>query len=168
VLDIDEGKRRISLGIKQLTADPWGDLAAKYGVGTEVDCEVARLLDRGAVVILASDLEGFIPLNQFGRDVKHPSDVYAVGDRIPGKVIEFDIEGRKIVISIAEYFNGKDDADWKAHCEKYPVKENTAKKGKKDKKGGEEKTGEEKAKDEQAEGSVEPVAEAAEAAPAAE
>jgi small subunit ribosomal protein S1 len=139
VLDIDEAKRRISLGIKQLTGDPWGELATKYGVGTEVDCEVARILDRGIIVVLSADIEGFIPLNQFGRDVKHPSDAYAVGDKVPGKVIEFDMEGRKIVLSIAEYFNSREDGDWKAHCEKYPVKENTVRKGKKDKKAGDEK-----------------------------
>lgn len=132
ILDIDEAKRRISLGIKQLTEDPWNELAKQYGVGTEVECEVARLLDRGVVVNLAPDIEGFIPLNQFGRDVKHASDAYTVGDRIAAKVIEFDIEGRKIIVSISEFFKGRDPAEWTAHCEKHPIKESAGKKGKKD------------------------------------
>jgi small subunit ribosomal protein S1 len=136
VLDIDEGKRRISLGIKQLTEDPWNQLAAQYGVGTEIECEIARLLDRGVVVNLAADLEGFIPLSQFNRDARHPTDVYAVGDKVSAKVIEFDVEGRKIVLSIAEYFAGR-DSEWTSHCEKFPVRESAVKKGRKEKKAGE-------------------------------
>jgi small subunit ribosomal protein S1 len=134
VLDVDTLKRRISLGLKQLTEDPWNDLARRFSVGTEVDCEVARLLDRGAIVTLDADIEGFIPLNQFGRDVNYASEVYAVGDKTPAKVIEFDIDGRKIVLSIVESFKGRDDAEWTAYCEKFPVKESAGKKGKKDRK----------------------------------
>ncbi len=122
ILDIDEGKRRISLGVKQLSEDPWGRLAEEFSVGTETECEVARILDRGLVVNLSEELEGFIPLNQLGHDVKHPSNVYAVGDKIPAKVIEFDLEGRKIVLSIAEYFKDKGEDAWKEYESAHPAK----------------------------------------------
>ncbi|MFW5636884.1 MAG: 30S ribosomal protein S1, partial [Thermodesulfobacteriota bacterium] len=56
VLDIDEEKRRISLGLKQLSEDPWGELATQYGVGTEVEAEVARILDRGLIVNLTDEV----------------------------------------------------------------------------------------------------------------
>jgi len=138
ILDIDQVKRRISLGVKQLTDDPWGELARQYAVGTEVECEVARILDRGLVVNLSPELEGFIPLNQFGRDARHTSDIYSVGDRTPAKVIEFDIDGRKIVLSIAEFFKGRDQSEWDEYCAKHPVKEAPQKKGKREKKAGEE------------------------------
>jgi len=123
VLDIDQEKRRISLGIKQLTDDPWGDLAKEYTVGTEfAACEVARILDRGMVVNLRDDVEGLVPLNQLGEDVNHPSRVYKVGDKVPATVIEFDMEGRKIILSIGEYFKGKDGKLWSDHQAAFPIK----------------------------------------------
>ena len=111
VLDIDVDKRRISLGVKQLAEDPWPSLAATYAVGTEIaKCEVARILDRGVVVNIGNDVEGFIPLNQVGREaVNHPSRLYKVGDVIPAEVVEFDLESRKIVLSVEEYFKDKKD-----------------------------------------------------------
>ncbi|MDR2592529.1 MAG: 30S ribosomal protein S1 [Chitinispirillales bacterium] len=123
VLDIDQEKRRISLGVKQLTDDPWGDLAKEYTVGLEFpDCETARILDRGIVVNLNDEVEGLVPLNQLGEEVNHPSRIYKVGDKVPATVIEFDMEGRKIVLSISEFFKGKDAKLWADHQAKYPIK----------------------------------------------
>jgi len=138
VLDVDTDKRRISLGIKQLTDDPWDELARQYGIDTEVACQVARILDRGIVVNLTQVVEGFIPLNQLGVKVDHPSRIYKAGDEVPARVIEFDLEGRKIVLSIAEYFKDKGDDAWQEHCARFPVREvkegEEVKKGKKEKK----------------------------------
>jgi small subunit ribosomal protein S1 len=123
ILDIDQEKRRISLGIKQLTDDPWEDLAKEYLVGSEIEeCEIARILDRGVVVNLSADIEGFIPLNQLGQDVNQPSRIYKVGDKTPAKVVEFDLEGRKIVLSISEYFKDKDSSLWNDYVAKFPVR----------------------------------------------
>ena len=123
VLDIDQEKRRISLGIKQLTEDPWGDLAKEYTVGTEfADCEVVRILDRGIVVNLKDEVEGLIPLNQLVEEVNHPSRLYKVGDKVPATVIEFDMEGRKIVLSISEYFKEKDAKLLADHKAAFPLK----------------------------------------------
>jgi small subunit ribosomal protein S1 len=123
VLDIDLEKRRISLGIKQLSEDPWTDLAKDFAVGTEIEeAEVARILDRGLVVNLSNEIEGFIPLNQLGQEVNQPSRIYKVGDKTPGKVIEFDLEGRKIVLSISEYFKDKDENLFKEYLAKFPIK----------------------------------------------
>ncbi len=115
VLDIDVDKRRISLGIKQLTDDPWADLAKEYSVGTESEAEVARILDRGMIVNLSATVEGFIPLNQLGQSLNHPSEVYKVGDKAPVEVVEFDMEGRKIILSIVEYFKDKEENLWKEY-----------------------------------------------------
>ena len=123
VLDIDQEKRRISLGIKQLSDDPWEGLAKEFTIGAEyAECEVARILDRGLVVNLNSDIEGFIPLNQLGEEVNHPSRIYKAGDKVPATVVEFDLEGRKIVLSISEYFKDKDASLWAAHQAAFPVK----------------------------------------------
>lgn len=154
VLDIDPDKRRISLGIKQLTDDPWENLAKEFLVGTEIaECEVARILDRGMVVNCSADVEGFIPLNQLGQDVNHPSRVYAVGDKTPAKVIEFDLEGRKIVLSVAEFFKDKEESLLSDYLVRYPVKPvvevKVAKVKDKDDEGGEvaESTGSEEVKE---------------------
>jgi small subunit ribosomal protein S1 len=123
VLDVDPEKRRISLGIRQLTEDPWPNFASKYAVGTEItSCEVARILDRGLVVNLGGDVEGFIPLNQLGREsLNHPSRVFKVGDKVPAEIVEFDLESRKIVLSVEDYFKDK-KGQWKAHEEAFPMK----------------------------------------------
>ena len=123
VLDIDQEKRRISLGIKQLTEDPWDDLAKRYTVGTVFgECEVSRILDRGVVVNLNDEVEGLVPLNQLGEEVNHPSLIYKAGDKIPAVVIEFDLEGKKISLSISEYFKDKDPSLWAAHQAAFPIK----------------------------------------------
>jgi small subunit ribosomal protein S1 len=163
VLDIDVEKRRISLGVKQLSDDPWPDLAASYVLGTEItECDIARILDRGMVVNLSSDVEGFIPLNQLGQTTNHPSRIYKVGDKVPAEVIEFDLEGRKIVLSIDEYFKDKQDA-LKEHCAAFPVKAAVEGKPAKSGKGKKADATEEKPSDEKVEKPVE-VEEAAESA----
>ena len=137
VLDIDIEKRRISLGIKQLTDDPWEDLARQYAVGTEANCEIARILDRGMIVNLSETVEGFIPLNQLGQSVNHPSEIYKVGETTPARVSEFDLESRKIILSIADYFKDKEEGLWKeylsAHVPHRSTKETTGKPGKSEK-----------------------------------
>ena len=131
ILDINEEKRRISLGIKQLKEDPWSGLAKQFIVGTEVECEIARILDRGLVVNLTQDVEGFIPLKELGQNVKHPSDIYNVGDKTLSEVIEFDIDGRKIVVSVGEYLKGKEQSIVKAYLEAHPIKDSANSKEKK-------------------------------------
>ncbi|MDR3013640.1 MAG: 30S ribosomal protein S1, partial [Chitinispirillales bacterium] len=123
VLDIDQEKRRISLGIKQLTEDPWDNIVKEYTVGTEfAECEVARILDRGIVVSVKDDIECLIPLSQLGEEVNHPSRLYKVGDKVPAVVIEVDMEGRKIVLSVDEYFKDKDAQLLADHKAAFPIK----------------------------------------------
>jgi small subunit ribosomal protein S1 len=123
VLNVDLEKRRISLGIKQLSEDPWNELAKQFTVGTEANTEVVRILDRGVVVNVTAELEGFIPLGQLGQELTHPSEAYKVTDTIPAEVIEFDAEGRKIVLSVGEYFKDKPEAERLEFLAKYPVHE---------------------------------------------
>ena len=106
VIDIDEDKHRISLGIKQLTEDPWNDLAKKYTIGTKCDGKIVRILDRGIIVEFADGVEGNIPTKEIGSQVEHPALIFSIGDKVPAEVIEFDLDGQKIVLSISEYFKG--------------------------------------------------------------
>ncbi len=104
VLEVNRDSRRISLGIKQTTEDPWDDLAEEYVAGTVLEGTVERLLDRGIVVELRSGVEGFVPVSHLlPDDIKKPAEYFEVGDKIPLKVIKMDPANRRIVLSIRSY-----------------------------------------------------------------
>jgi len=121
VIDIDEEKHRISLGIKQLTDDPWGELSKKYTIGAKFEGKVVRILDRGMVVEFDDGVEGSIPTKEIGVAVEHPALIYSVGDKVPAEVIEFDLDGQKVVLSVSEYFKGNAEGFEKYKAE-HPVK----------------------------------------------
>jgi small subunit ribosomal protein S1 len=104
VLNIDPEKKRISLGLKQVEEDPWYELAQQYEPGREVTGQVVRLLDKGMVVDLGDDVEGFVPLSQVTMEdddrVEDPSDLYVEGDDVDLKVLESDPINRRIVLSV--------------------------------------------------------------------
>jgi small subunit ribosomal protein S1 len=122
VLDIDKSNRRISLGHKQIFDDPWTTLEEKFAVGMITKGTIIRILDRGVVVALENDIEGFVPAFQLGQDVKKPSDAFDVGDELPMKVIEFDKDQRKVVLSVREYFKDKDRAEFDEFRQKHQPK----------------------------------------------
>ncbi|MHB9029169.1 MAG: S1 RNA-binding domain-containing protein, partial [Candidatus Latescibacterota bacterium] len=122
ILDIDKQNRRISLGHKQIFEDPWSTLEQRFAVGMVTQGAIIRILDRGVVVALENDLEGFVPAFQLGQDVKKPADAFDVGEELPLKVIEFDKDQRKIVLSVREYFKDRDRAEFDAFKEKHKPK----------------------------------------------
>jgi small subunit ribosomal protein S1 len=103
VLNIDVENKRISLGMKQLVEDPWSRLGEKYETGTVVIGQVVRILDKGLVVDLEGEVEGFVPVSQLGvRNAGHPGEYVQEGDRLQMRVIESDPQNRRIVLSITE------------------------------------------------------------------
>ncbi len=101
VLSIDKDARRISLGLKQVSEDPWPTLAEKYIPDLIVKGKVVRLLDRGVIVDLEEGLEGFIPLSQLGVDgLKKPADSFKVGDDLSLKVTRVDTQAHRIILSV--------------------------------------------------------------------
>ncbi len=123
ILGIDKDNRRISLGHKQVQPDPWPDLQKQFSVATETIGVVSRLLDRGAIVDLPGEVEGFVPTNQLGKkDINRPADAFNEGDELPLKVIEFDSHNRRIILSVDAYLNGRQDADIAAYLAKHPTK----------------------------------------------
>src|SRR5689334_19053875 len=83
VLSIDKEHRRISLGLKQVSEDPWPLLAERFPSGMELSGAINRLFDRGAIVDLGDGIEGFIPLSQLGiDDLKRPNDAFEVGESL--------------------------------------------------------------------------------------
>lgn len=123
VLGIDKENRRISLGHKQIKPDPWPELQMNFAVNTETVGAISRLLDRGVIVNLPGDVEGFVPANQLGKkDISRPADAFTEGDELPLRVIEFDSHNRRIILSVDAYFSGREKADIEAYVAKHPTK----------------------------------------------
>ena len=126
ILNVDKQNRRVSLGYKQLIEDPWEHLAAVYPVGATVEGKILRLLERGVIVELPEDVEGFVPLTQLGRpDIHKPAEAFSIGEKIPLKVIEFDLDNRKIILSARAYFEDREKAELQEYLDKHPVKKLT-------------------------------------------
>ena len=70
ILNIDAENKRISLGLKQAEEDPWLKIGETYPVGTELPGKVVRLMDKGVVVDIGNDIEGFVPLSHLSIDRK--------------------------------------------------------------------------------------------------
>ena len=109
ILSIDIDQRRISLGHKQIQNNPWEEFENAYKVGTEVEGKIVRLIEKGVIVELPLGVDGFVPLSQLSQTpVKTIAESFHVGDALPAKVIEFDKESRKIVLSVIEFLRGKE------------------------------------------------------------
>jgi len=116
VLNIDRKNERFSLGIKQLTPDPWKDVARRYRKGEVVAGKVTNVTDFGAFVELEEGIEGLVHVSEISRDkVEKPSDVLKVGDTLSAVVLHIDPYDRRIGLSI----KGLKDRAEKAEIEKY-------------------------------------------------
>ncbi|MFN2422127.1 MAG: 30S ribosomal protein S1 [Gemmatimonadota bacterium] len=119
VLNIDTENKRISLSIKDLEDNPWPQLSDKYGVGIETEGKVVRLLDKGVVVDLDGEVEGFVPISQLGyRNLENPADKFREGDQLVLKVIESDAENRRIVMSVIDIpsYRDRDEEEAPSHA----------------------------------------------------
>jgi small subunit ribosomal protein S1 len=123
VLNVDRENRRISLGYKQIKEDPWPELSRKYAVANETTGRILRLLDRGVIVDLGNEVEGFVPTIHLGKpEISKPADAFSEGDELPLKVIEFDHPGKKIVLSVEAYYRGREKTELDDFLAKHPTK----------------------------------------------
>ncbi|MGE0353988.1 MAG: 30S ribosomal protein S1, partial [Gemmatimonadales bacterium] len=89
ILNIDADNKRISLGLKQAEEDPWLKIGETYPVGTELQGRVSRLMDKGVVVDMGNDIEGFVPMSQIGvPNIENPGDAVKDGQLLDLKVLE--------------------------------------------------------------------------------
>ena len=101
VLDVDLQRERISLGLKQTTPDPWIQLVENYPVGTIVDGKVTKIVPFGAFVELGDSIEGLVHISEMAnKHVDQPSQVTHVGDKVQVKVMEIDLDRRRISLSM--------------------------------------------------------------------
>ncbi len=98
ILTLDREERKMSLGIKQLTPDPWTDITTKYPVGSLHKGIVRNFTNFGVFVELEEGIDGLIYISDLSwtKKIKHPSEFTNVGDTLEVKVLELDVEGRKL------------------------------------------------------------------------
>ncbi|MBU2951182.1 30S ribosomal protein S1 [Tamlana agarivorans] len=98
ILTLDREDRKMSLGIKQLSADPWTDITGKYPVGSKHTGVVRNFTNFGVFVELEEGIDGLIYISDLSwtKKIKHPSEFCAVGDKLDVVVLELDVEGRKL------------------------------------------------------------------------
>jgi len=119
VLKFDAEKERISLGMKQLTPDPWNTVASKYPAGSRVQGKVISIMDYGAFVELESGIEGLIHISEmsWSRKIAHPSKILQVGQQVDVVVLNVDPGHRRISLGLKQVMANP----WEAAREKYPV-----------------------------------------------
>ncbi|WP_209405499.1 30S ribosomal protein S1 [Pseudozobellia sp. WGM2] len=98
VLTLDREDRKMSLGIKQLTPDPWTDITTKYPVGSKHSGIVRNFTNFGVFVEMEEGIDGLIYISDLSwtKKIKHPSEFVSVGDKMEVEVLELDVEGRKL------------------------------------------------------------------------
>jgi len=104
VIDYDEEKRRVSLGLKQLTPHPWENIEDKYPVGTVVKGRIVSMTNYGAFIEIEPGVEGLIHVSEMSwtRHVKNPSELYSMGDEVEAEVLSIDVEERKISLGVKQ------------------------------------------------------------------
>jgi small subunit ribosomal protein S1 len=119
ILNLDLERERVSLGMKQLTEDPWNTAAEKYPVESKIKGRVVSLTDYGAFVELEEGIEGLIHVSEMSwtRKIRHPSKVVSVGDEVDAVVLDIKPDARRISLGMKQAVPNP----WDVISDKYPV-----------------------------------------------
>ena len=119
ILSFDIEKERVSLGMKQLSPDPWTTAAEQYPVGSKVTGKVVSLTDYGAFVELQEGIEGLIHVSEMSwtRKIRHPSKVVSVSEAVEAVVLDIKPDSRRISLGMKQVVPNP----WDVISEKYPV-----------------------------------------------
>lgn len=119
ILNLDLERERVSLGMKQLTEDPWASASEKYPVGSKITGRVVSLTDYGAFVELEEGIEGLIHVSEMSwtRKIRHPSKVVSVGEEVDAVVLDIKPDSRRISLGMKQVVPNP----WDVISEKYPV-----------------------------------------------
>jgi small subunit ribosomal protein S1 len=119
ILNLDLEKERVSLGMKQLTSDPWTTASERYPIGARITGSVVSLTDYGAFVELEEGIEGLIHVSEMSwtKKIRHPSKVVSVGDVVEAVVLDIKPENRRISLGMKQVVPNP----WDIISEKYPV-----------------------------------------------
>lgn len=119
VLKYDSKAEKVSLGLKQLTEDPWNSATNKFNVGDKVTGKVVSLTDYGVFVELMDGIEGLIHVSElsWNKKIKHPSKIVKMGDEVETVILDLDIENKKIALGLKQL----EPNPWDVLHQKYPV-----------------------------------------------
>ncbi len=119
VLKFDRERERVSLGLKQITPDPWLEVESRYPVGEKVKGKVVSLTDYGAFIELEEGVEGLIHVSEMSwtKRVKHPNKLLNVGDEVETVVLALDIPNRRISLGLKQV----EPNPWDVIGEKFPI-----------------------------------------------
>ena len=104
ILDVDKEKERVSLGLKQLTPNPWEDIEAKFPVGSHVKGKITKLVPYGAFVEVAEGVEGLIHVSELSwtKRITRPSDILEIGQELEAVVLGINTEEQKISLGVRQ------------------------------------------------------------------
>lgn len=112
VLGVDTESRKISLGHKQINVNPWDNFEKEYAVGKKVEGKIVRIIEKGLIAELPLNVDGFIPATQLSTSkIKNLSFCFPIGTKLELKVVEFDKENKKIVLSALASLKEKSDEE---------------------------------------------------------
>lgn len=119
IIGIDKEKEKVSLGMKQTTPNPWGDVEKKYPVGTRVKGRIVNIVQYGAFVELEKGIEGLIHVSELSwtKRVNNPSEMLAIGDTVEAMVLAIDKDAKRISLGIKQI----EPNPWNTVPEKFPV-----------------------------------------------
>ncbi len=120
VLNVDVEQRKISLGHKQVEENPWVHFERLYSVGTVTEGKVVRIIEKGLIAELPEHVDGFVPSTLLATSkIKNVANHFPVDDVIPVKVIEFDRENKKIVLSAIAALKDKSEEEIRSYLDKH-------------------------------------------------
>ncbi|MCD4655077.1 30S ribosomal protein S1 [bacterium] len=119
VLKFDVESERVSLGLKQITEDPWLSVAEKYPVGNRVEGKVISLTDYGAFVELEQGVEGLVHVSEMSwtRRIRHPAKIVSIDDKVEAVVLDLDQANKRISLGMKQC----ETNPWDVVKEKYPM-----------------------------------------------
>ena len=119
VLKYDKDKERVSLGLKQISPDPWVDVDSKFPVDTQIKGRVVSITDYGVFIELEKGIEGLVHISEmsWSRHVKHPSKMVSIGDEVEALVLTLDKEKKRISLGMKQI----EPNPWDSIEDKYPI-----------------------------------------------
>ena len=119
IIDFDQDKKRVSLGLKQLTPHPWENVDEQYPEGSNITGKVVSMTNYGAFIEIQPGVEGLVHVSEMSwtRHIKNPSEMYSLGDEVEAVVLSIDPEERKISLGAKQLL----DDPWDQIEEKYMI-----------------------------------------------
>lgn len=118
VVLVDKEKKKLKLGLKQLTPDPWAEAREKIVPGNDIEGVVVALADFGAFLKVLDGVEGLIHISEISYDkIKHPSQRFEIGQEVKARILEFDVASRRVSLST----KALEANPWEAVAERFPV-----------------------------------------------